>query len=68
LTPGGPLADYTLDDFLTVFSEGTAMDGREIDDEDMPWAAFGGMTDDDLESIFTFLQSLDALEDKAEAG
>jgi mono/diheme cytochrome c family protein len=64
LTPGGPLADYTLDDFRTVFSEGIAMDGREISDDDMPWAAFGGMTEDDLEAVFIFLQSLDALEDE----
>jgi len=67
LTPGGPLADYTLEDFRAVFAEGIALDGREIDDEEMPWAAIGGMTEDDIEAIFVFLQSLEPLEDLEEA-
>jgi len=67
LTPAGPLADYTFDDFLKVFHEGVALDGREIDTDNMPWATFGSMTDDDLEAIFTFLQTLPPQEDKQEA-
>ena len=69
ITPGGLLADYSLDDFFAVFREGMTKDGRKIDDEEsMPWSDLGGMTDDDLEAIYVFLQSLPALEDEQEAG
>jgi len=68
LTPGGRVADYTLDDFMVVFREGVTLDGKVIDEEEeMPWASLGNMTDDDLEAIFTFLQSLPPLEDEEEA-
>lgn len=61
LTPGGPLASWSEADFVTLMRSGTTPSGREIAD-DMPWQAYGKMTDEDLLVIFKYLQNLPALE------
>ncbi|MCB9422223.1 MAG: c-type cytochrome [Ardenticatenaceae bacterium] len=60
LTPGGNLADWPTVDFITAMRTGTTLDGRQLSPEFMPWEDYGRMTDDDLTTIFLYLQSLPA--------
>jgi mono/diheme cytochrome c family protein len=58
ITTGGPLADYTEEDFFTTMRTGITPDGREMEPEFMPWTVFGFMTDEELSGLFEYLQSL----------
>lgn len=58
LTPKGPLSSYTEEDFIIAMRRGITPDGRELVNEFMPWGVFGQMTDDELEGLFVYLQSL----------
>lgn len=62
LTPGGDVADWSAEDFLSAMRTGATPDGREIDGAFMPWEHIGRMTDDDLTALLVYLQSLPALE------
>ncbi|HLE15061.1 MAG TPA: hypothetical protein VI776_09955 [Anaerolineales bacterium] len=62
LTPAGDLANWTEGDFLKVMRNGVTPGGRTLDPEAMPWPTYGGMTDEDLLSIFSFLRTLPAEE------
>jgi mono/diheme cytochrome c family protein len=57
LTPGGNLGKWTLEDFRTVFASGRTPDGRQLNAA-MPWAAIGTARPDEIEAIWTYLQSL----------
>lgn len=59
LTPGGDLGSWSEEDFLTALHTGVTPSGRQLS-EDMPWRAFGQMNDEELESIWLYLQSLPA--------
>ncbi len=61
LTPGGELASWSEADFLTVMRQGVTPSGRLLR-EDMPWKAYGTMTDEDLKSIWLYLHSLPAMD------
>jgi mono/diheme cytochrome c family protein len=50
------LAGWTLQDFTRLIREGRRPDGTEIS-EYMPWRFMGGMTDEELEAIWMFMQS-----------
>lgn len=56
LTPGGELAGWTLDDFITAVRDGVHPTGRQL--EGMPQY---GSSDEDLADIFAYLQTLSAL-------
>lgn len=59
LTPGGELAGWALDDFVTALRTGITPSGHELPDEYMPWdTIFRYMTDEELEAIWLYLQSL----------
>lgn len=58
LTPAGPLATWTLDDFRTVLRSGVTPQGVEINPEAMPWPAFQHMTDVEIEAVWLYLNSL----------
>ena len=53
----GRLARYSEEQFMARFRAGRAIPGSP-----MPWQAFGGMSDDDLRSIYRFLRSLPPIE------
>jgi mono/diheme cytochrome c family protein len=55
LTRGGRLATWSEKDFVARFRAGPLLDGSL-----MPWAAFQGMHEDDLRSIYRYLKSLPA--------
>src|SRR5229473_6553556 len=56
ITPAG-LGAWSEADFLRVMRTGTRPDGRRID-AFMPWPYFAQMTDDELRSIWRFLQAI----------
>ena len=64
LTPGGPLRLWSEADFINTLRTGVTPGGRSLDSENMPWEYFTKMTDDELEAIWMYLQSLPAKEFK----
>jgi mono/diheme cytochrome c family protein len=61
LTPGGELAFWSEQEFFTAMRTGQTPDGRQLK-EDMPWKYYGQMTDEELQAIWLYLQSLPKLE------
>ena len=61
LTPGGELAFWSEQQFLTTMQTGRTPGGRQLK-EDMPWPYYGQMTDEELMAIWLYLQSLPKLE------
>lgn len=55
LTANGPLARWTLGDFKRAMREGRTPDGRTLDRAFMPWPAFAGLDDVELEAIWLYL-------------
>ena len=62
LTSGGNLASWSADDFRTTIRTGTTPEGAQLDPAFMPWEHIARLTDEDLDTIFIYLQSLPALE------
>jgi mono/diheme cytochrome c family protein len=61
LTPGGEMAFWSEEDFITTLRTGVTPGGKQLKDA-MPWKYFGQMTDDELKAVWLYLQSLPALE------
>jgi mono/diheme cytochrome c family protein len=61
LTPGGELASWDETDFLTAIHSGVTPSDKVLSEE-MPWKAYGKMTDEDLTAIWLYLKSLPAME------
>lgn len=60
LTPGGELAGWSQEDFVTLIRTGMTPMGRQVDDF-MPWQAYQNLTDEELQAIWTYVQSLEPL-------
>ena len=60
LTPGGELAFWSEEDFITTLRTGVTPSGHQLKAV-MPWKYFGQMTDDELKAVWMYLQSLPAL-------
>ncbi|HVP22001.1 MAG TPA: c-type cytochrome [Anaerolineaceae bacterium] len=60
LTPGGDLAGWSEQDFITTLRTGTTPSGKSLKEE-MPWKSFGQMTDDELKALWMYIHSLPAL-------
>jgi len=60
LTPAGPLASWTEEQFRTLLREGTRPDGTAISDF-MPWRALGEMSDEELRAIWLYLATVPPL-------
>ncbi|MBM3179250.1 MAG: cytochrome c [Chloroflexi bacterium] len=54
ITPGGSFGEWSLEDFRTAAATRQS--------KYMPWEAFAGMSNHELEAIYLYLQSLPALE------
>ncbi|KRA50670.1 hypothetical protein ASD77_17510 [Pseudoxanthomonas sp. Root65] len=52
------LAAWSEADFIASMREGKRPDGSEIDGKYMPWRAIGQASDDELKSIYRYLQSV----------
>lgn len=63
LTPGGELGSWTEADFIQTIRTGQTPSGEQLNGEEMPWPSLSQMTDTELQAIWTYLQSLPALED-----
>jgi mono/diheme cytochrome c family protein len=57
LTRTGAAARWSAEDFRTAMREGRTPGGSEIDPI-MPWRFYAGMTDDELDAIHAYLQTL----------
>lgn len=62
LTPAGSLKDWGEADFLKAMREGITPDGRQLRNEFMPYTLTAQMTDDELQSLFTYLKSIEPFE------
>jgi mono/diheme cytochrome c family protein len=60
ITRDGATAGWTFDDFRTAMRSGRTPDGRQLDDERMPWTALGHLTDDELTSVWQYIQAAPA--------
>ncbi len=58
LTPGGVMVGWTGTDFARAMREGRTPDGRVLDREFMPWPAFAGLRDEEVDAIWRYLESL----------
>jgi mono/diheme cytochrome c family protein len=61
--PPGPslvasVATRSADDFRATLRTGRTPDGRALNAETMPWPSFARMTDDELQAIWLYVQSL----------
>jgi len=61
LTPGGEVAFWSEEEFMTTLRAGVTPGGHQLNDF-MPWKYFGPMTDNELRAVWLYLQSLPALE------
>jgi mono/diheme cytochrome c family protein len=58
LTPAGNLGHWSEEQFLSAIRNGVTPEGKVMDPEAMPWPWFGRMTDEELKTIWLYLQSL----------
>jgi mono/diheme cytochrome c family protein len=61
LTPGGELTAWEEADFIRAMRTGVALSGHELDPRFMPWTYKGKMTDEELQAMWAYLESLPAL-------
>ncbi|HEX6386533.1 MAG TPA: c-type cytochrome [Anaerolineae bacterium] len=66
LTPGGELAGWTEEDFVTAMRSGVTPSGRQLDPAFMPWESFGNFEDDELRGVWLYLESLPPRQTAAE--
>jgi len=60
LTPGGELGFWTEEQFVETIRTGVTPSGHQFN-EHMPWEQFKLLTDDELNAIFVYLQSVPKL-------
>ncbi|MFC5409238.1 c-type cytochrome [Larkinella bovis] len=58
LTRTGQAGKWTKGQFITTLRTGRRPDGRQIDNENMPWKMTAQYTDKELASLYEFFQSL----------
>jgi mono/diheme cytochrome c family protein len=61
LTPGGELSAWSEEDFRTALRTGKTPSGYQLNPELMPWKEYAGLTDDELQATWLYLQSLPEL-------
>ncbi len=61
LTPGGELRAWSQADFIKTLRTGVTPSGTQLPDRFMPWQHKGLMSDDELEAVWAYLQSLPSL-------
>jgi mono/diheme cytochrome c family protein len=60
ITPGGALGDWTKSQFINTIRSGITSQGDLLDPRFMPWNRFTLMTEDELDAIWLYIQSLPA--------
>lgn len=61
ITPGGSIANWTEQDFINTIRTGIKPDGYGMNPSLMPWKDHAKFYDHELQAIYMYLQSLDAL-------
>jgi mono/diheme cytochrome c family protein len=61
LTPGGELHAWTKADFINTIRTGVTPSGHTLNPDEMPWKHLTNYSDDELQAILLYLQSLPAL-------
>jgi mono/diheme cytochrome c family protein len=56
--PDTGLGGWSADDLRRALREGRSRDGRALGALDMPWTILAGLTDDDVDAVHAYLQSL----------
>ena len=64
ITPGGAPGNWSQAQFMTAIRTGITPSGKVLDGQFMPWPYFARMTDDELQAIWLYLESLPAKEFK----
>jgi mono/diheme cytochrome c family protein len=59
------LAEWEAEDYIRVFREGVRIDGRRV--VFMPWQDYTSITDEDLDAVIAYLQSLDPIDNEIPA-
>ena len=62
ITPGGKLAAYNENQFLSFMRSGITPDQREVSEE-MPWIEYRLQTDEELQALWAYLSSQPSLAD-----
>lgn len=66
LTPGGELAGWTQDQFIAAMRTGVTPSGHDLDPDLMPWKDTANLSDEELQAIRLYLQSLPKMEQQAQ--
>jgi cytochrome c553 len=61
LTPGGELAGWSEADFIQAITTGVSPDGDKLNPDFMPWDVYANLNDEELKSLWLYLQSLPAV-------
>ena len=62
LTPTGHLGTWTLEQFSMALRQGKRPDGSVMNKEFMPWSAFSGLTDTEVNALYSYLRTLPKVE------
>lgn len=60
ITPGGNPGNWTEAEFIETMRTGLTPEGKQLNAEYMPWPNFAQMTDEELQALWLYLQSLPA--------
>jgi mono/diheme cytochrome c family protein len=58
LTSSGIAGEWTKQEFIDAMEKGITPDGRHIDEQFMPWPAFGKLTEEEFDLLWEYLKSL----------
>lgn len=61
ITPGGSMTNWTEEDFINTIRTGVRPDGYGMNPSLMPWKDYAKFYDHELQAIWLYLKSLDAL-------
>jgi len=58
LTSTGVAGTWTKEQFKNAMQKGISPDGRHLDEQFMPWPAFGQLTDEEFDLLWEYLKSI----------
>ena len=61
ITPRGSLGRWSERDFVRAMREGRTPEGRVLDREFMPWPAFAGLSETEVEAIWQYLIGMESI-------
>jgi cytochrome c553 len=62
LTLAGDLSQWTEDDFRRALRTGYTPEGHRLVEDEMPWRRIGNLSDEELQALWLYLQSLPAVQ------